>query len=505
MALTPDQEAIVKAKIRSLYEDIGNLTMAKQQVYPLDDLDDMDDINSDQYDEYSTEISYWEDQYKYLVGRMVLASELVTPSMIEQAAEGSGDFFPTERLSVCSTRSTGTGNNSKLVDYDSVFKWTNKWRTVDIVKPGDIMVTSGTDYTVVSVDDEHTLTVGGVLGTGITYKIERSLIGSAYTLLRPYLLDGIYGGTGFYSDCELHLMNASNSYRDTGETSSSSNQFTDNTNLFYASDVGEVIHIRTGPDAGYYNITSLVDSHNVLLDTMMTTTSSGLEYSIGNSSYQSEIGVLEWFENYWSTHPSFIPSFPSPLYNLYSNNIDKLNDLIEDETLAVSTNKTAYDSYSGDYEDSGAGAIMTAAKNNLDNTKNTLDYDGSGTITIADFVAAAGAGDESVIKNAISDRKDFINNTRVDDIDDRKEYIETVLGEILDDGSGVLDSTDERFVGAPTGDPMLYYKRFNYLDMRVNRADGTYKGIKSREVDTTNIDNMIAAKERQIDEYEALL
>jgi len=504
MALTPDQEAIVKAKIRALYEDIGNLTMAKQEVYPLDDLDDMDEINSDQYDEYNTEILYWESQYKHIVGRCLVSTEVISPSTIEDAADGSGWMFPTDVLYVCSTRSTGSRTGSdNFIDNESVFKWTNKWRTVDIVKPGDIMIVSGTEHTINSVVDEHTLDVACPTGTGITYTIVRSLIGSPYTLLRPYLLNGSYGGTGFYPNAELSLIASEVGYRDDGQTSALSAQFTDNTNSFSSSDVGKVMHIKTGSDVGYYEIITFVDSHNVILDTTMTTTDTDLEYKIGDEG--GELQLLQWFIDYWGSTTDFIPTYPSPLYDQFSSNIDKLNDCIDDERSAISTNKTAYDSYSGDHEDAGAGAIMTAAIANLDTTKNTLDYESTGTITISDFIAAEIAGDESVIENAISDRKDFINNTREDAIDDRKEYIETVLGEILDSGGSVLDSTDEQFIGAPTGEAMLYYKRFNFLDMRVNRADGTYKDIKSREVDTTNIDNMIAAKERQIEEYEALL
>jgi len=409
MALTPDQVDIVKAKIAELYQDIGNLTVAKQEVYPADDLEDINDLNTSQYDSFDDEIGSWDGEYGYLIGRTMIPTDFVTQSDIDEASLGEGRMFPAESAEVIPTRNTGEGDGSAtFIDNESLF--------TPFVLPGDSVVTSLHGiFTVQNVVDDHTLTVDPVVpvDTVIGYRIDRVLYGNPYLYLRPYIVPGLKGGSGW------------------------------------------------NPSAEEINISA-------------------------------EQPLLSWF--YWPVPPEFLPGpVPNPAYDTYVENVNAFADALDSEINSLQGQLDSWSDGGGgwkyNFDTTQAYTDIVAALANAQTFKANMDLDGSGDITIADFKFLNA---DTIMPPLLSSRDTFLTGTRTPQVSNREAEITTALGSIVETG--------ESFTGSG-----LYYNRYNWLTMLVDRANGTNTAVKSREVDTSNIDNQIAFKERQITEYEVLL
>lgn len=438
--MTPEEIAILKSDISNAHSEIGSFNVAKQPVYPIDDLEKKNDLNQSQFDSYGDEIGYWEDQYKLLVGRYVLPGEVVGPVTIEQAAEGNGLMFPRENIIIFSTRTTGVGDGTvTFKDNDSLFQWNG----IDLLQSGDILMTAAGNFAIDSIVDEHTITLesGSNPGTGssLEYTIFRSLLDNPYILMRPFLVHGVYGGTGYYGDNEDVLVDEEK-------------------------------------DAVQYFVDWWADPGNPFIPPATIPNPSPPPTTITNPDYQDFLDNLA----------------------IIDNNLDS-------ELSRLTTNKSEYDSYTGSYEDPSEGTVMQAAIDNVNTTKATLDYNSSGNIDISDLFDAQSDSNESVIINAMSSINSFLSGTRMPGISSRKDFIENVLGKITDTSGGELTQDEEQFTGNPPGSDQLYYKRYAFLSLLVDRSNGTYSALKSREVDVSRINDQIAFREMKINLYEDLL
>ena len=408
MALTQEQIDILKAKIAELYIDIGDLNLAKAEVYPLDDLDDIDGINNSQYYAYNEEILCYEGEKKHLLGKYPISTELITPTDIDDAAKGNGRLFPVERGEILPYRDTGKSDGTVyVVDDESTFA---------SVVPGQILncQTQGT-FVIVSVVNDHTLEVNAVvpLDPSLEYDIFENLIGSPYLFLRPRLCVGMIGGAGW---------------------------------------------------------NTVNENENIAI----------------------EQPLLSWF--YWPIPPETLPGpIPNPAYDTYVENVDKFAVALDSEIASLEGELNAWSDGGGgwkfNFDTTQAYADINTALANAQLFKTNMDLTGDNQITIDDFKHANAS---TVMPPLLSARDTFISGTRIAQVSARETEIDTALGSITPSG--------ESFTGSG-----LYYNRFNYLSMMVDRANGTTTAIASREVDTTALDDQIAFKERQIDEYESLL
>ena len=94
MALTTEQEYVIKAKIDNLTEDVAALYEAINAVPETDDLGDVDQINIEKYDEATVEVAKREGEYGFLKGRVVTGPEEVVQADIDDASIGTGKLFP---------------------------------------------------------------------------------------------------------------------------------------------------------------------------------------------------------------------------------------------------------------------------------------------------------------------------------------------------------------------------------------------------------------------------
>jgi len=409
MALTQEQIDILKAKIAELYIDIGNLSLAKAEVYPVDDLDDLNALNQSQFDAYDDETICFEAEQRYLSGLYAVDSAFIVQADLDSAGAGSGRLFPTSYAEVLSIRATGEGGGTNILfDPGSFFS--------SFVSVGDEIATSDHGIFVVQgIVDDHTLNIDSdmPIDTSVEYSIRRNIIGSPYLYLRPYLTPGLHSGTGW-------------------------NQLSE-------------------------------------------------EFMIA-----VEQPLLSWF--YWPIPPEILPGpVPNPAYDTYVENVNAFAEALDAEIVALQGQLDAWSDGGGgwkySFDTTQAYTDINNALANANSFKASMDLDGSGDIDMDDFEFLNA---DTIMPPLLSSRDTFLVGTRTPQLSNRKTEISSALGSVVEAG--------EIYTGSG-----LYFNRYNFLTMLVDRANGTYTAIVGRDVDTDSLDAQIAFKERQITEYEALL
>jgi len=161
-------------------------------------------------------------------------------------------------------------------------------------------------YTIESVDSETQLTVKSTPWTGFTgFTGDTALdyrVGADSSVFADnsadFLDDGVVAGmyvritsgndAGDYridkvlSDKQLSIDVARVESEENGQTSASSDVFTDATVDFVTLGVtvGDILVIESGADAGQYEITEVTDSNNIKVDTNLSATATGVPYRI---------------------------------------------------------------------------------------------------------------------------------------------------------------------------------------------------------------------------------